>query len=63
MHIEEQPSSGAVIRTSVIIGDRRIVLCIDADDDTLHTFTMDLEQAVTLIAQLEAAYCCQYVIA
>ena len=63
MDIEEHDFPSVVARTSVMVGSNHVVLCIDSDQGSLHAFTMNLEQSVTLIAQLEAAYCCQFAMA
>jgi hypothetical protein len=59
MDVNEQPSAGVVVTTGAVGMANRILLCIDTDNGMTHIFTMDTEQAVSLIAKLEAAYCCQ----
>ncbi|NKF24547.1 hypothetical protein [Solimonas marina] len=62
MDVNEHPSSGAVIRTNAVSLASQVMLCIETDEGALHVFTLDTARTVSLIGQLEAAYCRQFLL-
>lgn len=57
MDVDENQSASVVTMTSAVSVSGRVLLCIETEQVAMHVYAIDVEGAVALIAQLEAAYC------